>query len=234
MKYDLGFHKDPNVLTLSVPDELLISLSNLTGVDQKKIRTMTLTSLRPLLFHDMVDKNSDFESYVHQYSLLLPINKRKTYLPKKPWRAWCYPTSLTAPKACPECLKSEPIDAMLLPWNLPLMLSCPIHQCLLSPCLSYQGRHVYWDRENDSLISLSTVSIMDQRTWSALTTGKVVLPNGIIHGGIWLRLLRTLLDELHIPLPSGSALYRNIFNIWDLLGVDLRCRQTRWQPYEQL
>lgn len=78
------------------------------------------------------------------------------------------------------------------------------------------------------------INLMDQRTWCALTTGKVVLPNGTIHGGVWLRLLRTLLDELHIPLPSGSAFYANILNIWESLGIDLRCGRTRWQPYEQL
>ncbi|MDP3562537.1 MAG: TniQ family protein [Legionellaceae bacterium] len=235
LKYDLGFHRDSNDLTVSVPHELLILLSNRTGVDQQKIRAMTLESLKPLLFHDMVEQNSYFESYVHQYSLLLPVNKRKKYLPKKPWKPWCYSKSLNASKACPDCIKSEPIDAMLLPWYLPLMLSCPIHQCMLRQCFSYQGHHVYWERENSSLISFSsTINTMDQRTWSALTTGKVVLPNGTIHGGIWLRLLRTLLDELHIPLPSGSALYANMLDIWELLGVDLRCGQARWQPYEQL
>lgn len=235
LKYDLGFHRDFDVLTVSVPDELLILLSNRTGVDQQKIRALTLESLKPLLFHDMVEQNSDFESYVHQYSLLLPVNKRKKYLPKTAWKPWCYPKSLNALKACPDCIKSEPIDAMLLPWYLPLMLSCPIHQCMLRQCFSYQGRHGYWERESASLISFSsTINIMDQRTWSALTTGKVVLPNGTIHGGIWLRLLRTLLDELHIPLPSGSALYANMLNIWELLGIDLRGGQLRWQPYEQL
>ena len=235
LKYDLGFHGDTNSLSVSFPSELLASLSNRTGVDKQRIHAMTLESLKPLLFHDMEEKNSDFESYVHQYSLLLPLSKRKKHFPKGGWKPWS-PKSLNASKACPECIKNEPVDAMSLGWYLPLMLSCPIHQCMLRQCYSYQGRHAYWEKENDLLISFSsTINLMDQRTWSALTTGQVVLPYGTIHGGIWLRLLRTLLDELHIPVPSGNVLYTNMVNIWEeSLGSALRGGQTRWQPYELL
>jgi hypothetical protein len=221
-------------LTISVPSELLASLSKRTGVDKQKIRALTLESWQPLLFNDIAEKNSDFESYVHQYSLLLPLSKRKKYLPKSLWKPWS-PNSLDASKACPECIKSKPADAMSLAWYLQLMLSCPIHQCMLRQCYSYQGHHAYWTKENDSLISYSSaINRMDQRTWSALTTGQVVLPRRTIHGGIWLRLLRTLLDELHIPIPYTGALYGDIANIWESLGLEARCGLRRWQPYEIL
>lgn len=234
LKYDLGFYGDSNALTISVPSELLASLSNRTGVDKKKIRALTLESWKPLLFNDMVEKNSDFESYVHQYSLLLPLSKRKKYFAKSLWKPWS-PKSLDASKACPECIKNEPVDAMSLAWYLPLMLSCPKHQCMLRQCYSYQGRHVYWTKECDLLISFSSaINTMDQRTWSALTMGQVTLPRGTIHGGIWLRLLRTLIDELHIPIPYTSALYRDIANIWESLGLEVRGGLSRWQPYEIL
>lgn len=232
LKYDLGFYGDSNTLTISVPSELLASLSIRTGIDKQKIRALTLESWKPLLFNDMVEQNSDFESYVHQYSLLLPLSKRKKYLAKSLWKPWS-PKSLDASKACPECIKSKPVDAMFLAWYLPLMLSCPIHQCMLRQCYSYQGRHVYWKKESDLLISFSSaINTMDQRTWSALTMGQVTLPRGTIHGGIWLRLLRTLLDELHIPIPYASTLYGDIANIWESLGLAMRGGLTRWQPYE--
>ena len=230
----MGFYGDSNALTICVPSELLASLSNRTGVDKQKIRALTLESWKPLLFNDIAEKNSDFESYVHQYSLLLPLSKRKKYLAKSLWKPWS-PKSLDASKACPECIKSKPVDAMLLAWYLPLMLSCPIHQCMLRQCYSYQGRHVYWKKESDLLISFSSaINTMDQRTWSALTMGKVTLPYGTIHGGIWLRLLRTLLDELHIPIPYSTTLYGDIANIWESSGLAARGRLTRWQPYEIL
>ncbi|EHL32780.1 hypothetical protein LDG_5017 [Legionella drancourtii LLAP12] len=80
----------------------------------------------------------------------------------------------------------------------------------------------------------SAINTLDQRTWSVLTRGQVVLPRRTIHGGIWLRLLRTLLDELHIPMPYTSALYGDIVNIWESLGLEPRCGLARWQPYEIL
>ncbi|MCT1464718.1 hypothetical protein [Corynebacterium sanguinis] len=40
------------------------------------------------------------------------------------------------------------------------------------------------------------VSVMDERTWQALTIGYVDLPRRRVHAGIWFRLLRTIIDEL--------------------------------------
>lgn len=206
-------------------------IERVIGTLMQKIHALTLESLKPLLFHEMEEKNSDFESYVHQYSLLLPLRKRKKHLPKGRWKPWLT-KSLKASKACPEYIKSEPVNAMSLAWYLPLMLSCPIHECILRQCYSYQGCHLYWEKENDLISFSSAINIMDQRTWSALTTGHVALPHGTIHGGVWLRLLRTLLDELHIPIPSSNALYVNMVNIWESLGLAFRGGQTRWKPYE--
>ena len=234
LKYDLGFHGDSSVLNVNVPAELLTSLSNRTGMSEQKIRALTLASWEPLLFNDITEKESDFESYVHHYSLLLPLSNRKKYLPKQPWKPW-FPKSLVASKACPECIKNKPVGAMSLAWCLPIMLSCPIHQCVLRECYSYQGRHMYWPKESKLIIPFShAINTMDQRTWSALTTGKVALPRRTIHGGVWLRLLRTLLDELHISIPSTKPLHANIVNIWNSLGLIPRDGQARWQPYEEL
>ena len=236
LKYDLGFHGDPNVLNVNAPDELLRSLSNRTGVDEQKIRALTLASWEPLLFNDITEKESDFESYVHHYSLLLPLNKRTKYLPKKLWKPWL-PKQLTVSKACPECIKSKPVDVMSLAWCLPLMLSCPIHQRMLRECYCYQGCHMYWTKkESESIIPFSSaINTMDQRTWSALTRGQVALPRRTIHGGVWLRLLRTLLDELHIPIPHAHPLSANIANIWEsALGLAPRHGRAHWQLYELL
>ena len=233
LKYDLGFHGDSSVLNVNVPAELLTSLSNRTGLSEQKIRELTLSSWEPLLFNDITEKESDFESYVHHYSLLLPLSKRKKNLPKQAWKPWL-PKLLAASKACPECIKNKP-GAMSLAWYLPIMLSCPIHQCVLRECYSYQGRHIYWPKESDLIIPFSSaINTMDQRTWSALTTGEVALPRRTVHGGVWLRLLRTLLDELHISIPSSNPLHKNIVNIWDSLGLIPRGGQARWQPYEKL
>lgn len=234
LKYDLGFHGNSNDLNVSVPPELLASLSNRTGINEQKIRALTLESWDPLLLNDITAKKSDFSFYVHHYSLLLPLSKRKKYLPKKLWKPWS-PQSLSASKACPECVNNAPDGVISLAWHLPIMLSCPIHQCMLRQNYSSQGRHVYWEEENELILSFSSaINIMDQRTWSALTTGQVVLPCRTVHGGVWLRLLRTLLDELHIPASNTDALYVPIVTIWESLGFAARCGETRWKPYEIL
>ncbi|HDV5691869.1 TPA: TniQ family protein [Legionella pneumophila] len=236
LKNDLGFHGDPNVLNVSVPDDLLTLLSNQTGVDKQKIRTLTLASWEPLLFNDITNQESEFEAYVHHYSLLLRLSNRKKYLPDRYWRPWASKL-VTVSKACPECIKSNPVDVMSLAWCLPLMLSCPIHQRMLRECYCHHGCHIYWTKkERESFIPFSSaINTMDQRTWSALTTGQVLLPRRTINGGVWLRLLRTLLDELHIPIPRTHPFYADMVNIWDFaLGLDMRCGQTRWKPYEFL
>lgn len=236
LEHDLGFHGNPDDLNINVPTWLLTLLSHRTGISEQIIYALTLSSWTPLLFDPLDAKETDFKSYVRHYSLLLPLNIGDKFQPKQPWKPWLNTPSVTISKACPACIDSEPVGVIFLAWCLPLMLSCPIHQCLLRQCHIYQGRHVYWTNEGDLLISLSSaINVMDQRTWSALTTGQVVLSRRTIHGGVWLRLLRTLLDELHIPVTSSNQLYaKNIIDIWASLGLNPRGGQARWYPYEAL
>ena len=129
-----------------------------------------------------------------------------------------------------------PAGAIRLPWYLPLMLSCPMHKCLLRQCRIYQGEFIGWLIENEPVVSSSPIiKEMDQRTWSALTTGQVILPRKTVHGGVWLRLLRTLLDELHIPASSARSSHaKNIASIWRSLNLEPRAGQLLWRPYETL
>lgn len=235
--HDLGFHGNPNDLYVNIPNGLLSLLSSRTGFSEQNIRALTLSSWTPLLY-DRLDVGEDcFESYVRQYSLLLPIKIRGKFQPRHPWRPWLSNEEITISKACPVCVSNEPIGVTLLAWCLPIMLSCPVHQCLLRQCYTYQGCYLCWKEEHDPLFSFSTqINSMDQRTWSALTTGQVRLPRRTIHGGVWLRLLRTLIDELHIPasLSSPSPHAKKIINLWESLGLVPRGGAKRWYPYELL
>ena len=76
---------------------------------------------------------------------------------------------------------------------------------------------------------------MDQRTWSAITTGEVRLPHRTVHCGVWFRLLRTLLDELNVAISSLNKFYaKMISEIWTSLGLEPRAGQKIWRPYELL
>jgi TniQ len=236
LQHDLGFQGKVDDLNIQAPAWLLSLLSQRTGVSEQNIRAMTLSSFSPLLF-DGLNEDADFESYVHHYSLLLPLKHRMKFHPKNPWLPWLNTRALTLTKACPICIENAPAGVLLLVWYLPCFISCPVHRCLLRPCHTYQGSHVSWIYEGDPLTTLvsEAIHIMDQRTWSALTIGQVSLPRRIVHGGVWLRLLRTLLDELHISLSSTDPIYaRNIVELWESEDLPLRGGKSCWKPYEAL
>lgn len=166
LKNDLGFHGNVDDLNIKTPDWLLKLLSERTGVSKQNIYAMTLSSFSPFLFEDIGKDYSDFESYVHHYSLLIPWYKRKKLFPKKPWIPW-QSQLLDFANACPICIARKPIHSILSIWYLPILLSCPVHKCYLRQCSTYQGSFSAWKNENDLLGTPSlAVQIMDQRTWS--------------------------------------------------------------------
>jgi hypothetical protein len=76
---------------------------------------------------------------------------------------------------------------------------------------------------------------MDRLTWQGITTGSVTLPGRPVHVGVWLRIMRTLLDEVSIRqgrLTRKSA--ASIAMIWEATGRPPRGGLTVWRPYERL
>ena len=64
---------------------------------------------------------------------------------------------------------------------------------------------------------------MDRLTYQGLTTGLVTLPRRAVHAGVWFRLLRTLLDELSMPLSRvGARSGRALERIWRATGRPVR------------
>ena len=235
LEHDLGFYGNPDDLNISIPTQLLSLLSKRACISEEAIHTMTLSSWAPLLLDDITAKETNFENYVYQYSLLLPTKTRGRHQPTQPWKPLLLHPSKTI-RACRICVTNDSNHRIFLAWYLPMMLSCPIHQCMLSECSINQGRYVYWEEKNNFTPSLTpAANKMDKRTWSALTTGYVKLPYRTIHGGVWLRLLRTLLDELHILVSSVKRLYaKNIIDMWTESGFKLRGGKSQWHPYESL
>lgn len=236
LQYDLDFYGDPNDLNMHAPTSLLTLLSERTGIDPNSLYAQTLASWSPFLLDDSNIIPGNFELYVHHYSLLLPLNHRRAYRPKKPWKPWLITKLSKTLRACPICIASGPPHVINLMWYLPIMLSCPIHHCLLRQCDISHGDYVHWKNENDLILTSSpAIRAMDQKTWSALTTGEVILPRQKIHAAVWFRLLRTLLDELYIPVSSTSIIYaKNIMRLWNRHGLKPRCDQRCWHPYELL
>ncbi|WP_413463082.1 TniQ family protein [Pseudomonas aeruginosa] len=86
------------------------------------------------------------------------------------WRAWL--PSQTIRRACPQCLNDPTNQAVLLVWQLPLMLSCPQHGCWLESYWGMPGRYLQWEIADAAPRPADdAIACMDRRTWQALTTG---------------------------------------------------------------
>lgn len=228
---DLGYELRTSDIDLAPPAGLAVQLQNHTGVDADRIRKMSITGWTPwLLDHVDPDLNA-FTTYARQLAVLLPKGKRR-HREVTSWRAWI-PTKQSR-RACPQCMtgtkRPHPYQLM---WSLPLMLTCPFHHCLLEPDPGIAGYFFDWeDNPPTPRPATETVLAMDLRTWDALTTGWVELPQRRIHAGLWFRLLRTILDELSIPVSECGPAARVIRHVWDKTGRPVRAGQTAWHPYE--
>ena len=99
--------------------------------------------------------------------------------------------------ACRMCLDNYPNAAVLLPWRLRIITSCPEHGIMLEAVRIVEDT-AQW--RNDAVEAApDLVRRLDSRTWQALTTGNVRLASGLVHAGLWFRLLRTIWDELNRP-----------------------------------
>lgn len=232
MEYDLG-HTQIDTLDSSPPMSLLATLSERSGIGLGQLRCMSLSGWVPWLLDSLDDVHpSSLETYVFQFSVLLPRGKRKARKVTG-WRAWI--PSKPNQLACPVCMESVASRPLLLAWQLPLMLSCPLHGCWLEPCHCIPGYFLGWDRKDISPVMASTaVAAMDQRSWQAMTTGFVELPRRRIHAGVWFRLLRTLLDEINTPVSQCGSYGGMVRNIWEQCDYKLRAGQSHWFPYENL
>lgn len=232
LEHDLG-HGHVDDLDIAPPLSFLSHLAQRSGIEQDRLNCMSLAGLVPWLL-DSIDDSIPFslETYVFQFSVLLPRNRRKTRSISN-WRAWI--PNKPVNRACPVCLHDLNNQALLFAWKLPLMLSCPVHGCWLESYWGIPGEIFRWTN-TDSLprMARKTISAMDCRTWQALMKGHVELPRRRIHAGLWFRLLRTLLDELNTPLSQCEPCGKTISYIWKHCGHPVRAGQHFWRPFEIL
>ncbi len=230
LAHDLGYSQ-LDELDSAPPLSLLTALARRSGVELERLRGLSFSGWVPWLFDSLDDSlPAALETYAFQCAVLLPkrnarfINRWRAWLPHHPIR-----------RACPQCLSDPADQAVLLVWQLPLMLSCPLHGCWLESYRGPPGRYLQWENAEAVLRSANeAIACMDRRTWQALTTGFVELPRRRIHAGLWFRLLRALLDELNTPLSLCGSGAGGIRLVWDHCGYPLRAKQNMWRPFEVL
>lgn len=213
------------------PEMLVLRLAQHTGVDPDRIREMTLAGWAPWLYDSLHPSPAGFDVYVRQFSVLLNPHNRGKHQPKGPWRAW--QSDRPVRRGCPQCL-GEPGCGVQLIWQLPLMLSCPKHGCLLQPFLGATIEPYWLTEECETGTPIASVVEMDARTHQALTTGQVDLPRRSIHAAIWFRLLRTLINELSTPATYWNSRADDLRLVWANSDPQFRVGQTMWRPIEAL
>lgn len=231
LEHGLGHRElsDPE-LDLDPPTHLLEELAKRSGLDQHRVDAMTMTGWAPWLFDSLVPAPGAYETYVHQLSVLLPPKRRKIYAPRK-WLPWLPGTGVR--RGCPDCLESSP--AVLLFWQLPVMASCPVHGRRLETYEGHPADYILWATPaHDRRALPESLSLMDRRTWQAITTGSVDLPRYPVHAGIWFRLLRTLLDELTTAQGRYGRQLDDVRRVWEHCGHPFRAGLYSWQPFETL
>lgn len=227
-----GLGEDPTLqdgLDLDPPARLLLALAERTGIEPARLPVMSLAGWTPWLLDSLEPRPESFQTYVRQFSVLLPPGKRSTRR-VGPWRAWIPDQPVR--RACPVCEGDPHRQGLLLTWQLPLQLSCPEHGCLLEPCIGRPGKLSWVEDDPRPHDASGAVQSMDRRTHDAVTTGHVLLPRRRVHAAIWFRLLRTLLDEISTPVTYWGAHADDLRRAWASCGQPIRAGQTIWRPFE--
>ena len=227
-------------LDLDPPTWVLSALHERTGVPAQDLHLMTIAGWVPWLLDDIhPNEGADaFTTYVRQASVLLPP-RRAPIGQASNWRAWLptqLPTELMS-RACRQCV-SDPDHGLTLMAKIPLMLTCPEHGCRLESVLGHPVDDLIWSplQEPEPVRPVTAeVLAMDRLTDEGLRTGTVHLPRRPVHVGVWLRLMRTLLDEVATGstrmAPSKAD---ELQRIWRDAGHPFRDGLGQWKPYETL
>jgi hypothetical protein len=229
---------DPVTLDLDPPRSVLSALQERTGIDEQHLRRMTIAGWVPWLLDDVQpDEGTEaFTTYVRQDSVLLPP-RRSPVGQAANWRPWLPAPPLPAlmNRACRRCV-SDPDRGLTLMAKIPLMLTCPEHGCRLDDVLGHPLEYLLWPEVVEPGRPVSdAVLAMDRLTHEGLSTGTVTLPRRPVNVGVWLRLLRTLLDEVatgstRLPVSKADDLRR----IWRESGYPFRDGLGTWRVYEKL
>lgn len=161
------------------PEELIAALSMRTGEEQESVKRATLAGMMPFLFDELGpdDKRLTALEYLSRRQLSYGL----------PWfRKWtqCQVTG------CRLCLEGYPNVAILLPWRVAILQSCPEHGLMLESA-KVNGCSLCWLNESPEQAP-KVLRYLDSNTWSAMVKGDAE----------WFWLLRMLHKRLRKPMSQ--------------------------------
>jgi len=218
-------------LDLNPPLSLLTKLSERTGIEFNAIRVLTAQGYTPLLIDSLqITKANVLNDYINQYRIFPGKRNNLLVAEQQDWIPWLnVKQSATTIRGCKLCLDEDPEPYVRLYWQFLWMMTCPKHKTLLKSFLFYRAEnkrmgHIFIDKNEVNLqYSLDTLFALDSITLQAVTTGMVKVPSGTLHGGVWLRILRTLIEELNAPIKIiGQSNRRLMMPFWQELKLSIR------------
>jgi len=225
-----------NFLDFNPPLELLYGLSKRTGFDWNTIRSMTAHGYVPLLIDTLDNGNGEiFNEYISQFTVLIQkahrLQRRVLQIP------WLNITRVPTLKGCPDCVNKDAAPYLRLYWQLLWMSSCPKHGIFLEPVQMYvkrgRGLGFIWPKERHLKPAPDSLLAMDHITLQAVTEGTAKVPFGKIHAGLWLRILRTVIEELSSPSTCLSLKEKKfIRSFWNKINLPFRYNLGRWGAFE--
>jgi len=235
LQHELGPDAARPTIDVSIADEFAHALSQRTGVTTEQIKGMTLEGWVPRLISSADETKDEYEGYAHSYSVLLPHGRmRTTVRPSGPWRPWISPRGIAHCRACPVCLDEDAIGYSRLHWQLSWLTSCPKHEQLLRPMIISQRLGVVEMTSSRSVVIPYHIVALDVMTMQALQKGYVDTVSVRIHAGLWLRLLRTLLEELATPGFVSGRVRKLVHRVWVATKLKARRRSLATLPFEHL
>ena len=213
--HDLGFAAMPEVeLDLEPPHGLVEKLSARTGVAIESIRSMTAKGWMAELTSGTAPCPELFDDYVREFSVLLSPSRRTPKIAVH-WRPWIGEPRFSSLIGCRFCVAEDEIPYLRLHWRLPVMACCPRHQIFLKPMRWFnifkgpgdakpgtgpaRQEDATEHRPSETLLQLDTITL------NALACGWATLPTISLRAGIWLRMLRAILDELHTASRTAGG-----------------------------
>ncbi|MEP9389905.1 TniQ family protein [Mesorhizobium sp. KR9-304] len=210
---------------------LIRILAERTGVATGRIRAMTMAAYVPYLLDRLAPHNDIFPAYCCQFGAFEHPALRVRPVRDAGWLPWLS-GDLAGGRmvGCIHCLRSDRRRFGRLHWRANWMASCPEHGILLQAASPAQQSEYPAPKEADTILAA-----LDGLTLQAVTKGRVRLPGGrVVHGGLWLRVLRGVIDEICRPRRMKDRARPNIEAAWALAGLSYRHAVGRWGIYEKL
>lgn len=124
--------------------------------------------------------------------------------------------------ACRQYLADYPNAAVILPWGMSVVFSCPVHQLLLE--LGQVGpKKITWPKD-DPKSAPALVSMLDSRNYSAMLDDTVDLPGRIIGDEYWFQLVQAIFQELGHSIVDihNAERWRWQQDVWNIAGYSPR------------